>query len=267
MNSAYVEKVEKTVNLALAQEKDRIQQIVPREEHESDCDQCNGDGYIITEDDVRICDCKRSGQPMKRLKAYLNSVSRCSLKNGEEVKAAQLVDPTVGKIPLILRAWAKHKNCKGVLMQGPSGTGKTCAAHYIAKRIMKTHELRGRFVDVRYLSMMVPRMVDDGDAADYIREVEDWVLDPSLVLVLDDIGGEAARDSVRSRIHDYLNERFLQRSWTIVTTNLSRDELTEQYGEVVVQRCLAGSSWMFPIRLEGENLRATQPSKAERDSG
>lgn len=242
---------------ALGGEQQRILRIKPENESGPECDRCNGDGYIITQEDVRICDCKRSGQPMKRLQAYLSSVARCSLKQGEEVRIAQSVDPTRGKVPAILKAWAQFPHCKGVILQGPSGTGKTCAAHYIARRIMKTHGLRGRFVDVRFLSLMVPRMVDQDSAAAYVRDVEDWVLDPNLVLVLDDIGGEAARESVRTRIHDYLNERFLQRAWTIVTTNLSHNDMLEQYGEVVVRRILSGNRWMFPIKLDGENLRAT----------
>lgn len=242
---------------ALDEERRRIAQVKP-DPNENECDRCNGDGYIITENDVRLCECRKVNLPLKRWKYYLASVARSSQeKENEQVRIAQSVDPTTGKVPAILRTWAKFPHCKGVILQGPSGTGKTCAAHYIARRIMKTHGLRGRFVDVRYLSLMVPRMVDQDSAAAYVRDVENWVIDPNLVLVLDDIGGEAARDSVRTRIHDYLNERFLQRAWTIVTTNLSMNELLQQYGEVVIQRCLAGARWMFTINLDGENLRAS----------
>ena len=245
---------------SIANEEKRIIRINPVVD-ETDCEDCDGNGYIISESDVRICNCRSQGQPLKRWRAYLDSVKIVSEK---ESRIAQTIDPTVGKIPQILQAWAANRQCSGVLLRGPSGSGKTCAAHYIAKRIMKTHGLRGRFIDCRHLSVEVSRMVTNEDAARYVHNAEDWVLDSELVLVIDDIGGEGNRASTIQRIHDYINERFLQRSWTIFTSNMNQFELEAHYGEIVIQRCLAGSRWMFPINLMGENLRATMGENNDR---
>lgn len=134
---------------------------------------------------------------------------------------------------------------ENLLFTGQAGTGKTFLSHCIAK------ELLDRCYSVLYLSapQLFERLADstfrrdDGspDAADEVMACD--------LLIIDDLGTELANSFTSSELFTCINERILGRRPTLISTNLSMNELTGFYTERVTSRLMGSYRILkFPDR-------------------
>lgn len=120
---------------------------------------------------------------------------------------------------------------RGLLLAGGCGSGKT---HLAAATV---HALIARgyhavFVTVgRYLDSLKNAFGD----ADKTRTLQDEVRRCDL-LALDDLGTEHISDWARSELFSLLNDRYEQMLPTLLTTNLTMEELTARLGQRSVSR-------------------------------
>lgn len=135
-----------------------------------------------------------------------------------------------------------------LLFYGNSGLGKTFLSHCIAK------ELLGTAHTVLYLTAY--ELFDILGKAMY-HEEEDFaassehILDCDL-LIIDDLGTELSNAFTLSRLSLCINERFLNRRSTIISTNFGVQELADHYGERNFSRIFSSYT---PLRFFGEDIR------------
>ena len=135
-----------------------------------------------------------------------------------------------------------------LLFYGTSGLGKTFLSHCIAK------ELLGTAHTVLYLTAY--ELFDILGKAMYHEEEEfaasgEHILDCDL-LIIDDLGTELSNAFTLSRLSLCINERFLNRRSTIISTNFGVQELADHYGERNFSRIFSSYA---PLRFFGEDIR------------
>lgn len=133
---------------------------------------------------------------------------------------------------------------RNLFIFGDTGTGKTFLTHCIAK------ELIDRSFSVVYVTasdlfdILAKKMFEK-------KEDEHHIYDCDL-LIIDDLGTELSNSFTNSQLFVCINERLLNKKPTIISTNLSLEEIKHNYSERVFSRV---SSNYTLLRLTGEDIR------------
>ena len=147
------------------------------------------------------------------------------------------------------------KEFQNLLFYGNPGLGKTFLSHCIAK------ELLGTAHTVLYLTSyelfdILGKEIQEEDktktaSSEYIFNCD--------LLIIDDLGTELSTAFTMSRLSVCINERFLNRRSTIISTNFGIPELSIHYGE---RNCSRIFSSYALIRFFGEDIRLKKKGKA-----
>ena len=140
---------------------------------------------------------------------------------------------------------AEHQN---LLLTGKSGLGKTFLLHAIAERLIER--------DVNVLIISAYKMLEIVRKAYFSNEgTADEIADAE-VLMIDDLGSEPLMQNVTvEQLFNLLNERQNRRLSTIISTNLTMDEIKNRYTERIASRLRARDNWKV-ITLEGKDSRS-----------
>lgn len=203
-------------------------------ENKIGCSKCQN-GYIFTQEGMRHCSCyiehqlrvrfKKAGIPAEYypyrtleiigLKALKGRYGQDTSK-GQRVEAAQVVENF-------------HRNAERVLetgwnlvLEGPTGTGKTTAAS-----IILMHLIRQQY-DVQFVQAEQLRKA-------FLHEDEEFKkrLEQVQFLVIDDIGAEfmsERSDFYITQLDNLLRTRTANKRVTIYTTNQKQKTIEERYG-------------------------------------
>ena len=150
-----------------------------------------------------------------------------------------------------VRDFDKRKD--NLLLIGPTGTGKTHISTAIAR------ELIHKGYDVIYDSTQ--NILSDFEAdrfkSGYGREDNrsDKYLDCTL-LIIDDLGTEFSNQFTLATIYNLLNTRQNKGLATIISTNLSPEELARKYEDRIYSRIIGSGSRILPF--EGKDYRVTK---------
>lgn len=87
----------------------------------------------------------------------------------------------------------------------------------------------------------------DGEDGSFLRCAEEGDL-----LVLDDLGSEFVSQLSTAVLFNLINTRLLERRRTIISTNLSPDDMQTRYSERMVSRLLCGYTMLY---FDGEDVR------------
>lgn len=136
----------------------------------------------------------------------------------------------------LCRQYAKHfgENSEklGLFLTGYVGTGKTHLAVSIVDHIAR---IKYRKIGSFILFESVPELMDrirERRSMSWLRNT----LNACDLLVLDDLGTEHITDWSTQIIHDIVDIRYRIKKHTIITTNLSLEEVKEEYGERMFSR-------------------------------
>lgn len=124
------------------------------------------------------------------------------------------------------------KTQDGLLLQGPWGVGKTHLAVGIAKGVARKG-FEARFMPVVDMARRFGTSYQDDSTERYVQEMYDAGL-----LIIDDLGKEKSSDTTRSFIYSVINHRYEKGKPTIITTNLSSDDIAVLYDGAVLSRIL-----------------------------
>lgn len=145
----------------------------------------------------------------------------------------------------------------GLLFIGPVGSGKTFLAASIANALMEKEK--------KVLFLVVPDLLDELRAT-YKTEVNEIdLLDAAReipILILDDLGAHNYTDWTRNRIYSIINYRLNEELPTVITSNLSLEEMEEYLGARTTSR-LIQSSRIFRLNID-QDIRLTKYQEREK---
>lgn len=142
------------------------------------------------------------------------------------------------------------KDCPNLFLYGTVGTGKSFLSGCIAK------ELLDRGFSVIYFSAV--QLFDTLSEYSFDYKNKDSLYNPYEdlyncdLVIIDDLGTEIANNFVTSKLFNCLNERQLRKKSTIISSNLSLEELKELYSDRIFSRVTA--NYVFR-KLTGPDVR------------
>jgi DNA replication protein DnaC len=130
-----------------------------------------------------------------------------------------------------------EKGPRGLLLAGPSRTGKTTGAYAIANHV---HDL-GKWVEVWTVATLAKALRAEAEPfiGEYARDCD--------LLILDDLGREKPTDWWIEQLQELLNDRLGSGRRLVVTANATNNaesaytELVDKYGDPIVERILDDS--------------------------
>ncbi len=219
---------------------------------DSVCPLCNDTGYV----DGKICSCiwnlyiknlKDECQIDERAKFSFDDCDLSKIKNqSQRIQTSELYDSMkkyVEKFPA--------SKCKTLVFSGGVGTGKTCLASAMARAVVEKG-YAVKFVSAyEFCSLMLT--VHTSPISERNALLHD-VLTCDL-LVIDDLGTEPMLKNVTVEyLLLTLEERQTKGRATIITTNLSGENILNRYGERIYSR-LSHKQYSMIILMQGNDLR------------
>ena len=145
-------------------------------------------------------------------------------------------------LPTIASTWKPHG--KGLVIHGTTRKGKTRTAWYLAKRLYDESPYANRFLFLTMFDLEV-RLVGAWGTHSWDREMTKMVNVP--LLFLDDLGKEKMTDRMASVLFALIDQRTQNKRSTIITTNLTGDQLLERFHDKETGNA-------FVARLKDDNL-------------
>ncbi len=204
------------------------------------CALCGDTGYI----DGKMCDCMKK---LLRAESYrrLNALTPLSLSSFDSFSLAYYPDKAEEGGRKSPRAVMEglYNNCRkyaagfslaspSLIMQGGTGLGKTHMSLAIASAVIQ----KGFGVVYCSVNNIITKLErehfgrDDGDTDRSLLECD--------LLILDDLGTEFKSSFSGAEIYNIVNTRLMMQKPTIISTNLSMQELQERYTERFASRIL-----------------------------
>ncbi len=154
----------------------------------------------------------------------------------------------IGVTASCIERWWSGKPCF-LTITGPVGVGKTHVAAGLAHHLWAKGAINCRsFWTAGELIGHLRRCVGQGNVEDVLDAIKRVP-----VLIIDDLGREAATDWVRSLVLELYDYRYREVLPTVTTTNLTLAELGETFDERLSSRLASGEV----ITLDGKDRRVT----------
>ena len=135
-----------------------------------------------------------------------------------------------------------------LLIFGNTGVGKTFLTHCIAREIMQTGHSVLYLTATEFFDALLDKAFHQNDESlnlyEQIQECE--------LLIIDDLGTERNTDFVISQLFVCLNNRILNQKSTMISTNLTLNEIKSNYTERTFSRI---SNHYKVLRLAGDDIR------------
>lgn len=145
------------------------------------------------------------------------------------------------------------KNGKGIMLCGSNGVGKTMIASIILKEAYMCRYSCRRVTFAKYITEYTASWNKHGDEKDELEQELFEVYKSTEVLVLEEIGKEIDSKIAKPILEDLLRYREEQGLVTIICTNMTFEDIKEDYGNSVFS-IMQGT--MTPIVLVGRDQRA-----------
>ena len=218
------------------------------------CPVCRDSGYLRS---GKMCDCLLAAYESERSRA-LNE----ALRLGEESFADFSLDYYSGaaraQMEIVLstcRQYALHfgAGSENLLFRGGTGLGKTFLSACVAKAVS------GQGYSVAYVTALdafaafeEQKFSRDAETYAAAGEKVNRILNCDL-LVLDDLGTELTTSFTQSALYHIVNSRLSAGKKTIISTNLSAEEMQQRYLAQTISR-ISGEYLTLPFA--GEDIRA-----------
>lgn len=226
-----------------------------------DCPLCRDSGYVLG----KPCSCLKAlyqTEATRELSQMLNISGQC-FESFDLSYYDDIYDPAWGGSPKAMMSYAFNicrdyaadfkPSSVNLLFRGGTGLGKTFLAASIAKVVSEKGFSVVYDTAVSVMEAFELQKFDRGgegaaEIASRIRRYMDCEL-----LILDDLGTEMTTSFTQSALYTLVNGRLISGGKTIITTNLSEDELRRRYTPQIVSR-LEGE--YIALNFTGRDIRA-----------
>lgn len=140
---------------------------------------------------------------------------------------------------------------RNLLFYGDTGVGKTFLTNCIARELLDTSHTVIYLTAFHLVDILQSNTFGSDDMDDSGENMFDYILDCDL-LIIDDLGTELNNSFITSQLFLCINERLLARKSTIISTNLSLDELQNEYSERIFSRLISNYEIMLIL---GDDIR------------
>ena len=141
------------------------------------------------------------------------------------------------------------EGCPNLFLYGTVGTGKSFLSGCIAKELLDKGHSVIYFSAVQLFDMLSEYSFDKNKDSLYNPYEDLYNCD---LVIIDDLGTEIANNFVTSKLFNCLNERQLRKKSTIISSNLSLEELKLLYSDRIFSRVTA--NYVFR-KLTGPDVR------------
>ncbi len=216
------------------------------------CPDCHDTGSRGTE----ICHCLMDlykQEQAKELSAILK-MGEDTFESFDPTYYDDTPDPETGrsvrdsmmKVYNVCRKYAIHfsENSQNLFLSGGPGLGKTFLSTCIARVVLESGFSVVYETAVSALSKYDNVRFGRGDIDALTGEIER--MENCDLLILDDLGAEFATQTVVSSLYTLVNTRLMRKKKTIISSNLSVDELETHYSPAIASR-LSGEYTVLPF--------------------
>lgn len=216
-----------------------------------DCPDCKDTGYIGGN---KKCHCLKQQiievlYEQSNLRDYLNenNFSKLSYEyhSGEGLEAFKRA-VTISKD--FIKNFDFEK--KNILFYGSVGTGKSFLSACIAKDILDLGHSVIYFSAISLFDALARETFESKSKED-LYNFYDYIYNCDL-LIVDDLGTEVSNTFVSNQLFSFINERNLRKKSTIISTNLSLEQIRDRYSERVFSRII---STYTACKLSGTDIR------------
>ena len=141
----------------------------------------------------------------------------------------------------------EHKN---ILFYGSVGTGKSFLSGCIAKDVLDSGHSVIYFSAVSLFEALA-RETFDNKAKEDLYNFHEYIYNCDL-LIVDDLGTEVSNTFVSNQLFSFINERNLRKKSTIISTNLSLEQISDRYSDRVFSRII---NTYTACKLSGADIR------------
>lgn len=139
--------------------------------------------------------------------------------------------------------------CQNLIFSGNTGIGKTFLTNCIAKELLEQSFSVIYFSAAKLFEQLANVTFSKNDETNH--SIYDDIFECDL-LIIDDLGTELTNAFVASQLFNCLNERYLLKKSTIISTNLSLQAIREKYSERIFSRLSLNYTL---IKLFGDDIR------------
>lgn len=143
------------------------------------------------------------------------------------------------------------KTHSNLLFYGNTGVGKTFLTNCIAKELLDTAHTVIYLTSFELFDILEKNKFSRTGEDYEIKEQFQGILDCDL-LIIDDLGTELNNAFISSQLYLCMNERLLNRKSTIISTNLSLDDLNTLYSERIFSRIASNYTL---LKITGDDIR------------
>ncbi len=212
------------------------------------CKKCNDTGIV----NGKFCKC---------LESEINNILMSGISGAvdkshtfESCSSKFLTDNNLEKTYKIMQEWVKkypQSKYKNIVLLGNPGTGKTYLTDCIANGLIAKHEVVNFVTAFNLNNSMLNyhTTFDDGKGS---------IIEPFLncpVLIIDDLGTEPILKNItKEYLYLIVNERIINNKCTIISSNLTPNEIIDRYGERIYSR-LFNKLNCLTVNFTGKDLR------------
>ena len=223
-----------------------------------ECTKCGDTGFV----DNKMCSCMKEALTLAGIESsgFANLIKEQRFDNFslDYYKKNATHYDMMGKNLEFLKEYAKNfdaKNSQSILMMGGTGLGKTHLSSAVAYEVIE----KGN--DVFYTGAI------DLFSQFEIQRFKSYNNEPNEIieryfesdlLIIDDLGTEMINQFSVSTLYNLLNDRLSRKKPTIVSTNLSKDEIMKKYTDRITSRMFGEYKIVF---FAGTDIRAQKLMK------
>ena len=227
------------------------------------CSLCGDTGFIYENSVQKQCDCLKKAYQLALAQADGSIQETQSFSTFDLNRFPDTILPGTGVTQRDYMAVIRDKcrqfaenigkgNCQTLLLHGGSGLGKT----FLLNCVGRAAEESG----IAAVSLTAYDLLMDLKNAYFSRtgETADRYFETELLLI-DDLGMEPLIDNVTvTQIYNLVSSRLKRGLYTVITTNLTREEMQKRYTERLTSRLLDPRTGMA-IAFYGQDIRLTRP--------